>query len=152
MTALRDVITALDRRAPETPIVAYSTPVQGIDNGLRIARAIKTASQHAECNVLIVCRDDGSIEGLRVFNEEPVVRVIETYTVPVVSGIEHETDFTLADFVADVRAPTPTGATELVNPDRQESLHRLTQTKSRLKTTLKQRYFDASQKLSWLAR
>ncbi|MCC9590150.1 hypothetical protein LN369_26390, partial [Enterobacter hormaechei subsp. steigerwaltii] len=77
---------------------------------------------------------------------------IEACTVPVVSGVGHETDFTLADFVADVRAPTPTGAAELVSPNRQESLHRLAQAQGRLKTVLEQRYFDASQKLDWLAR
>ena len=94
----------------------------------------------------------GSIEDLWAFNEEPVVRAIEACAIPVVSGVGHETDFTLADFVADVRAPTPTGAAELVSPNRQESLHRLAQAQGRLKTVLEQRYFDASQKLDWLAR
>ena len=102
--------------------------------------------------MLIVCRGGGSIEDLWAFNEEPVVRAIEACAIPVVSGVGHETDFTLADFVADVRAPTPTGAAELVSPNRQESLHRLAQAKGRLKTVLEQRYFDASQKLDWLAR
>ena len=150
--ALRDVVTTLKRRAPEIPVIVYPTSVQGAGSEFQIAQAIKTASQRAECDVLIVCRGGGSIEDLWAFNEEPVVRAIEVCPIPVVSGVGHETDFTLADFVADVRAPTPTGAAELVSPNRQESLHRLAQAKGRLKTVLEQRYFDASQKLDWLAR
>jgi len=150
--ALRDVVTTLNRRAPEIPVIVYPTPVQGTGSELQIAQTIKTASQRAECDVLIVCRGGGSIEDLWAFNEEPVVRAIETCAIPVVSGVGHETDFTLADFVADVRAPTPTGAAELVSPNRQESLHRLAQAQGHLKTVLEQRYFDASQKLDWLAR
>ena len=150
--ALRDVVTTLKRRAPEIPVIVYPTAVQGTGSEFQIAQAIKTASQRAECDVLIVCRGGGSIEDLWAFNEEPVVRAIEACAIPVVSGVGHETDFTLADFVADVRAPTPTGAAELVSPNRQESLHRLAQAKGRLKTVLEQRYFDASQKLDWLAR
>ena len=150
--ALRDVVTTLNRRAPEIPVIVYPTSVQGTGSELQIAQAIKTASQRAECDVLIVCRGGGSIEDLWAFNEEPVVRAIEACAIPVVSGVGHETDFTLADFVADVRAPTPTGAAELVSPNRQESLHRLAQAQGRLKTVLEQRYFDASQKLDWLAR
>ncbi len=150
--ALRDVVTTLNRRAPEIPVIVYPTPVQGTGSELQIAQAIKTASLRAECDVLIVCRGGGSIEDLWAFNEEPVVRAIEACSIPVVSGVGHETDFTLADFVADVRAPTPTGAAELVSPNRQESLHRLAQAQGRLKTVLEQRYFDASQKLDWLAR
>ena len=150
--ALRDVVTTLKRRAPEIPVIVYPTAVQGAGSEFQIAQAIKTASQRAECDVLIVCRGGGSIEDLWAFNEEPVVRAIEACAIPVVSGVGHDTDFTLADFVADVRAPTPTGAAELVSPNRQESLHRLAQAKGRLKTVLEQRYFDASQKLDWLAR
>ena len=150
--ALRDVVTTLKRRAPEIPVIVYPTTVQGAGSEFQIAQTIKTASQRAECDVLIVCRGGGSIEDLWAFNEEPVVRAIEACAIPVVSGVGHETDFTLADFVADVRAPTPTGAAELVSPNRQESLHRLAQAKGRLKTVLEQRYFDASQKLDWLAR
>ena len=150
--ALRDVVTTLKRRAPEIPVIVYPTAVQGAGSEFQIAQAIKTASQRAECDVLIVCRGGGSIEDLWAFNEEPVVRAIEACEIPVVSGVGHETDFTLADFVADVRAPTPTGAAELVSPNRQESLHRLAQAQGRLKTVLEQRYFDASQKLDWLAR
>ena len=120
--ALRDVVTTLNRRAPEIPVIVYPTAVQGAGSELQIAQAIKTASQRAECDVLIVCRGGGSIEDLWAFNEEPVVRAIEAC------------------------------AAELVSPNRQESLHRLAQAQGRLKTVLEQRYFDASQKLDWLAR
>ena len=150
--ALRDVVTTLKRRAPEIPVIVYPTAVQGSGSEFQIAQAIKTASQRAECDVLIVCRGGGSIEDLWAFNEEPVVHAIEACAIPIVSGVGHETDFTLADFVSDVRAPTPTGAAELVSPNRKESLHRLAQDKGRLKTVEEQRYFDASQKLDWLAR
>ena len=150
--ALRDVVTTLKRRAPEIPVIVYPTAVQGAGSEFQSALAINAAWQRAECDVLIVCRGGGSIEDLWAFNEEPVVRAIEACAIPVVSGVGHETDFTLADFVADVRAPTPTSAAELVSPNRQESLPRLAQAKGRLKTVLEQRYFDASQKLDWLAR
>ena len=150
--ALRDVISTLKRRAPEIPVFVYPTPVQGAGSELQIAQAIQTASARNEIDVLIVCRGGGSIEDLWAFNEEPVVRAIEACTIPVVSGVGHETDFTLSDFVADVRAPTPTGAAELVSPNRAESLQKLAQAQGRLKEVLQQRYYDASQRVDWFAR
>ncbi|OSI09527.1 exodeoxyribonuclease VII large subunit [Neisseria zoodegmatis] len=150
--ALRDVVSTLKRRAPEIPVIVYPTAVQGAGSEFQIAQAIQTASARAEADVLIVCRGGGSIEDLWAFNEEPVVRAIEACEIPVVSGVGHETDFTLADFVADVRAPTPTGAAELVSPNRLESLHKLAQAQGRLKTVLEQRYYDACQRVDWFAR
>ncbi|STZ76387.1 exodeoxyribonuclease VII large subunit [Bergeriella denitrificans] len=150
--ALRDVVTTLKRRAPEIPVFVYPAAVQGAGSGLQIAQAVQTASARAEADVLIVCRGGGSIEDLWAFNEEPVVRAIEACTIPVVSGVGHETDFTLADFAADVRAPTPTGAAELVSPNRLETLAKLAQMQGRLKNALQQRYYDASQRVDWLAR
>lgn len=123
--ALRDVLTTLRRRMPSIPVVLYPTPVQGKGAAARIAAAIDTASARAECDVLIVCRGGGSLEDLWQFNEEAVARAIAGCAIPVVSGVGHETDFTIADFVADVRAPTPTAAAELVSPDRQAMLQRL---------------------------
>ena len=102
--------------------------------------------------MLIVCRGGGSIEDLWAFNEEPVVRAIEACTIPIVSGVGHETDFTLADFAADMRAPTPTAAAELVSPNRAELLRKLALAQTQLRGTLQQRYYDASQRLDWLAR
>jgi len=116
--ALRDVLTTLHRRLPGTPVIVYPTPVQGSDAASSIAAAIASANARAEVDVLIVCRGGGSIEDLWAFNEEAVALAIFQSRIPTVSGVGHETDFTICDFVADVRAPTPTGAAALVVPDR----------------------------------
>ena len=123
--ALRDVLTTLARRMPGIRVVLYPTPVQGAGAGERIARAIRAATLRAEVDVLILCRGGGSMEDLWAFNEEGVARAIVACSVPVVSGVGHETDFTIADFVADARAPTPTAAAELVSPNRTEFLARI---------------------------
>jgi exodeoxyribonuclease VII large subunit len=123
--ALRDVLTTLARRMPGIRIVLYPTPVQGEGAGEKIAQAIRTASARKEIDVLIVCRGGGSMEDLWAFNEEIVARAIVDCPMPVVSGVGHETDFTIADFVADARAPTPTAAAELVSPKRTELLMRV---------------------------
>ena len=130
--ALRDVLTTLKRRMPGLPVILYPTPVQGEGAGSRIAAAISLAGARRECDVLIVCRGGGSIEDLRSFNEEAVARAILTSPVPVVTGIGHETDFTIADFVADARAPTPTGAATLASPGRDELSRLLLQQAHRL--------------------
>ena len=115
--ALRDILTTLRRRAPHVCVILYPTPVQGEGAAQKIAQAISTASMRAECDVLLVCRGGGSIEDLWSFNHEHVARAIAACSMPVVAGVGHETDFTIADFAADVRAPTPTAAAELVSPD-----------------------------------
>lgn len=115
--ALRDVLATLRRRMPSLPVVVYPVPVQGEGAAQKIAAALATASARAECDVLIICRGGGSIEDLWAFNEELVARAIHTCTIPVVAGIGHETDFTIADFVADVRGATPTAAAQLATPD-----------------------------------
>ena len=130
--ALRDVLTTLARRMPGIRVVIYPTPVQGEAAGEKIAQAIRTASARREVDVLIVCRGGGSMEDLWAFNEEVVARAIVDCAMPVVSGVGHETDFTIADFVADARAPTPTAAAELVSPNRVELLGRLRVLASRL--------------------
>ncbi|HEX4986823.1 MAG TPA: exodeoxyribonuclease VII large subunit [Burkholderiales bacterium] len=130
--ALRDVLTTLARRMPSMRVVIYPAPVQGEGAADKIARAVRAASARAEVDVLIVCRGGGSIEDLWAFNEEVVARALADCAVPVVSGVGHETDFTIADFVADARAPTPTAAAELVSPRRDELLARLAALGSRL--------------------
>ncbi|HQR04554.1 MAG: exodeoxyribonuclease VII large subunit [Proteobacteria bacterium] len=111
--ALQDILTTLARRAPHVSVVLYSARVQGEDAGAQIAAAIARASHRAECDLLIVARGGGSLEDLWAFNEEAVARAISTSGIPVISGVGHETDTTIADFVADQRAATPTAAAEL---------------------------------------
>lgn len=118
--ALRDVLSTLQRRMPSLPIIIYPTLVQGKTAANSIADAIKTAYQRMECDVLILCRGGGSIEDLWAFNEEIVALAIAASPIPIISGIGHETDFTIADFVADIRAPTPTGAAEFASRDCRE--------------------------------
>ena len=116
--ALRDVLTTLRRRACMTPVVVYPAQVQGEGAAGQIARAIQAANKRGEVDVLIVCRGGGSLEDLWAFNEEVVARAIVASRLPVVSGVGHETDFSIADFVADVRAPTPTAAAVAASADR----------------------------------
>jgi exodeoxyribonuclease VII large subunit len=120
--ALRDVLTTLKRRNPSIPVVVYPTAVQGEGAAQKIAAALVVAGQRAECDVLLLVRGGGSIEDLWAFNEEAVARAIRACPIPVVTGIGHETDFTIADFSADRRAPTPTAAAELVSPDHEALL------------------------------
>ena len=112
--ALSDVLTTLARRMPSLPVILYPASVQGSAAAVEIADAIAIANARAEVDVLIVCRGGGSIEDLWAFNEEIVARAVLDSRIPVVSGVGHETDFTICDFVADGRAPTPTGAAALV--------------------------------------
>ncbi len=123
--ALRDVLTTLRRRMSSIRVIVYPTPVQGEDAARQIAAALAVAGRRAEVDVLVLCRGGGSIEDLWSFNDEAVARAIATSPIPVVTGIGHETDFTIADFVADARAPTPTAAAELVSPDGAALLRRV---------------------------
>jgi exodeoxyribonuclease VII large subunit len=150
--ALRDVLRTLANRMPNVPVILYPTPVQGEGAGQKIAQAIKAASQRAECDVLIVCRGGGSIEDLWAFNEEVVARAIAASHIPVVSGVGHETDFTIADFVADLRAATPTAAAQAVVPDRQELRQRLDQHSRQLARALSRRFEQGMQQVDFLQR
>jgi len=123
--ALRDVLTTLRRRAPYLQIIVYPVPVQGAEAGARIAAMLATASRRREVQVLLLVRGGGSIEDLWAFNEEQVARAIRASALPVVVGVGHESDFTIADFAADVRAATPTAAAELVAPEQGALLREL---------------------------
>ncbi len=125
--ALRDVLTTLARRNPSVPVIIYPAPVQGEGAAQQLAAAIATAARRDECDVLILCRGGGSIEDLWAFNDEGLARAIHASPIPVVTGIGHETDFTIAEFVADRRAATPTAAAELAAPARAELLADLRQ-------------------------
>ncbi len=150
--ALHDVLSALARRMPGLPVVLYPTPVQGRDAGAQIAAAIRTAGLRDECEVLLVCRGGGSLEDLWAFNDEAVARAIAASPMPVVSGVGHETDFTLADFAADLRAPTPTAAAELASPVRDELLQQLGHLARQLRHQAVRRQQNETQRLDYLAR
>ena len=150
--ALRDVLTTLRLRLPSVPVVLYPAAVQGAGSAEQIAAAVRAASQRAECDVLIVCRGGGSIEDLWAFNEEVVARAIAASAIPVVSGVGHETDFTIADFVADERAPTPTAAAQRVVPDRQALLRTLRDLTQHLRRAQRNRLQNAIQTQDYLQR
>ena len=130
---LHDVRTTLARRMPAIPLIVYPIPVQGANAAPAIAKMIAIANERDECDVLLLCRGGGSLEDLWAFNEEVVARAIAASHIPLVSAIGHEVDFTIADLVADLRAPTPTAAAELVCPDKAECLKTLLHSKKRLK-------------------
>ena len=150
--ALRDVLTTLKRRMPGLPVIIYTTPVQGDGAAPRIAAAIARANAHKMCDVLLLCRGGGSIEDLWSFNEEVVARSIVASAIPVVTGIGHETDFTIADFAADARAPTPTAAAALASPARDELSRQLLQQMHRLLRVTRRALEARMQRLDFLSR
>ncbi|WP_455223352.1 exodeoxyribonuclease VII large subunit [Kaarinaea lacus] len=150
--AIRDVLSVLKRRFPAIPILVYPIPVQGDDAPPKIVRMIKKACQRKECDVLILTRGGGSLEDLWAFNDERVARAIFECSIPVVCGVGHEVDVTIADFVADVRAPTPSAAAELVSPNRDEWLLRVKRMGIQLLSVQNQKLVQSQQKLAWLAK
>lgn len=150
--ALHDVLTTLKRRMPSIPVVIYPTSVQGKGAAAQIAKAINSAHERNECDVLIICRGGGSMEDLWQFNEEVVARAITNCRIPSISGVGHETDFTICDFVADARAATPTAAAELVSPSREVLLNRLNQLGVRLNKNCQDIFNQREQMLDYLAR
>lgn len=148
--AVRDVLSILKRRFPALPVHIYPVSVQGEQAAAQIARAINLASQRRDCDVLLLVRGGGSPEDLMAFNEEMVARAVHACTVPLVSGVGHEVDITIADLVADVRAPTPSAAAELVSPDRLEWLHRFSQLQTRLMNISQGQLASLQQGLAWL--
>ncbi|WP_434635128.1 exodeoxyribonuclease VII large subunit [Chromobacterium sp. CV08] len=150
--ALRDVVSTLRRRMPGIPLILYPAQVQGEGSAQQIAGAVRLAGERREVDVLIVCRGGGSIEDLWSFNEEIVARAIAACPIPTVSGVGHETDFTICDFVADRRAPTPTAAAELVSPNREHLTMQLEQARRALERALARLLTDKAQQLDFLGR
>ncbi|PXX37965.1 exodeoxyribonuclease VII large subunit [Undibacterium pigrum] len=150
--ALRDILIALRRRAPHVNIILYPTPVQGEGAGMKIAQAIASAAAREECDVLLVCRGGGSMEDLWAFNEEVVARTIVNCPMPVIAGIGHETDFTIADFAADLRAATPTAAAELAAAPRDAWLQLLQRQAQILSRCMHRQLDDHAQTLDWQSR
>lgn len=132
--AVRDVLSVLYRRYPAMPVIVFPTPVQGAAAAPGIVAALRAAQDHGECDVIILTRGGGSLEDLWAFNEEDVAQAIHDCAVPVISAVGHEIDFTIADLVADRRAPTPSAAAEMVSPDTSELLQRIAQLRTRLRT------------------
>jgi exodeoxyribonuclease VII large subunit len=130
--AIHDILTVLKRRCPAIPVTLYPTAVQGQPATADIVQAIDRAQQHGLADVLIIGRGGGSLEDLWCFNEEAVARAIAACPIPTVSAVGHEVDVTIADFVADLRAPTPSAAAEKISPDQQDWLRRLTEQQGRL--------------------
>lgn len=150
--ALRDVLTTLRRRMPSINIIIYPTPVQGKDAAEKIAKAIQLANQRNECDVLMICRGGGSIEDLWSFNEEIVARAVAHSHIPTISGVGHETDFTICDFVADQRAATPTAAAELVSPNRANLIAQLQQLALQLHRQMDSKLNQNAQQIDYLTR
>ena len=148
--ALRDVLIALRRRLPAVEVLIYPTLVQGERAASEIVAALARASERKECDLLILTRGGGSLEDLWPFNEEIVARAIAASAIPVISGVGHETDFTIADFVADLRAPTPSQAAELAVPDRMSFIGRLSSVGTSLERFLRRRLRDEQRLLDVL--
>ncbi len=150
--AIRDILSVLKRRFPGIPVLIYPVPVQGTEAPPAIVAALQNADKRNECDLLILARGGGSLEDLWAFNDEIVARAIHACEIPVVSAIGHEVDFTIADFVADLRAPTPSAAAELVSPKRSEWLETFANWQQRLKRGWQGRIAQHQQHLAWLRR
>jgi exodeoxyribonuclease VII large subunit len=148
--AIRDILHVLARRFAAVPVLIYPVAVQGTAAAVEIVAALRLAGRRAECDVLILARGGGSLEDLWAFNDELLARAIVASPIPVVSGIGHEIDFTIADFAADVRAPTPSAAAEIAVPDGEEWLASLQRLGQRLQRGMLRRVDGQNERLSWL--
>jgi exodeoxyribonuclease VII large subunit len=149
--AIRDIVSVLGRRYPAAAIVIYPAAVQGDAAPGELIDALGTAIERDECDVLIIGRGGGSLEDLWAFNDEALARAIANCPIPIVSAVGHEVDFTIADFVADVRAPTPSGAAEIIVPDQHDWLRRINVLASRLARVGERAVEDREQQVDWLS-
>lgn len=148
--AVRDILSVLRRRFPSIPVIIYPIPVQGDDAPPAIVKMLAKANQRNECDVLILSRGGGSLEDLWAFNDEKVARAIFKSTIPIVCGVGHEIDFTIADFVADIRAPTPSAAAELVSPNRDDWINAISQMGNRFIKLMARKLSTSAQQVTWL--
>jgi exodeoxyribonuclease VII large subunit len=148
--AIRDILNVLHRRSPQTPVLIYPVAVQGEASKTEIETAIWRADLDKKCDLIILARGGGSIEDLWSFNEENVAKAIFNANTPIISGVGHEIDFTIADFVSDLRAPTPSAAAELATPDREQLFTETVQTKLWLEQTINRSIKQKKQDLDWL--
>ena len=148
--AVRDILHVLARRFPAIPVLIYPVPVQGAQAAADIVAALALAGSRADCDVLILARGGGSLEDLWAFNDERLARAIVASPIPIITGIGHEVDFTIADFAADVRAPTPSAAAELVVPDGEEWLSSFVRLGTRLQRGMRRRLQTHLERLRWL--
>jgi exodeoxyribonuclease VII large subunit len=148
--AVRDILHVLARRFAAVPVMIYPVAVQGATAHAEIIAAIATAGRRAECDVLILARGGGSLEDLWAFNHEGLARAIVASPIPIVSGVGHEVDFTIADLAADLRAPTPSAAAEIVVPDCAEWLAALNRYGARLRRTAQRMLGSRAERLRWL--
>lgn len=148
--ALHDVLVTLRRRSPQLRVVVYPASVQGAAAPAELLRALRCAEQRAEVDVLLLVRGGGSLEDLWAFNDEALARALARSTIPVICGVGHETDFTIADFVADMRAPTPTAAAELCAPPREQLLAGLQQLQRGLRHAVQARLAREQQRMDRL--
>jgi exodeoxyribonuclease VII large subunit len=148
--AVRDIVHVLGRRFPAAAVLIFPVAVQGAQAAAEITAAVTLAGRRGDCDVLIVARGGGSLEDLWAFNDEALARAIVASPIPVVSGVGHEIDFTIADFAADVRAPTPSAAAEIVVPDGVEWLKTLRAGEARLMQAIRRRLHDGRERLRWL--
>ncbi len=150
--ALHDILQVLKRRFPALPVIIYPAQVQGDEAPAQLLKALQQAQTDNRCDVLIIGRGGGSIEDLWAFNNEQLARAVYDCPIPVVSSVGHEVDFTICDFVADVRAPTPSAAAELVSPDQQEWLNWLQAIDTQLSNRINRYLTALQQQLDWLSK
>jgi exodeoxyribonuclease VII large subunit len=150
--ALRDILHVIERRFPGVAVIVYPVPVQGPQAAPEITRMLEVAGGRSECDVLILARGGGSIEDLWAFNDESLARALRACQIPVVTGVGHEIDFSIADFAADRRAPTPSAAAELVTPDVRHLLSQLGSARRRLVNVMQALIDDQRQNLDWLSK
>ena len=150
--AIRDVLSVIARRAPHIPVVVFPTPVQGEGAAAQIRQALQRVLDYGQCDVVLLVRGGGSLEDLWSFNDEALARAIVAYPLPLVTGVGHEVDFTIADFVADLRAPTPSVAAENITPDINELMQGIDDRVARLLGQMQWRLDKARERMGYLLR